>query len=198
MQHEGFEEFCVQTQEAVELRAGFAGQGRESVAQVSLGIAVEVPLAGEPGPPGKDGEGDDLTCGEGGFGTGLPFRRARLAKVVDRNVKCGEEGVHVNHEESAPFPSGSGGKLTLERGHLPLKSSLCNSHQAFKDVLSPMLNRPQEELGRRLLVGSAQDGAEKLMAYQAAGVQRILLWSVEDELRQLTMFQERVAPLTRT
>jgi hypothetical protein len=91
MQHEGFEEFCVETQEAVELRA--VGQGRESVPQVSLGIAVEVPLAGEPGPPGEDGEGDDLTCGEGGFGTGFSFRRAGLAKVVDRNVKCGEEGV---------------------------------------------------------------------------------------------------------
>src|ERR671916_751385 len=61
MQHESFEEFCVETHEAVELRA--VRQGRESVPQVSLGIAVEVPLAGEPGPPGEDGEGDDLTCG---------------------------------------------------------------------------------------------------------------------------------------
>src|SRR5215208_1106979 len=34
MQHEGFEEFCVETQEAVELRA--VGQGRGSVPQVSL------------------------------------------------------------------------------------------------------------------------------------------------------------------
>lgn len=91
MQHEGFEESCVQAQEAVELRA--AGQGRESVPQVGFGIAVEVPLAGEPRAPGEDGESDYLTCTEGGFGTGLPFRRAGLAKVVDRNVKCGEEGV---------------------------------------------------------------------------------------------------------
>jgi hypothetical protein len=91
MQHEGFEEFCVETQEAVELRA--VGQGRESVPQIGLGIAVEVPLAGEPGPPGEDGKGDDLTCAEGGFGTGLTFRRAGLAKVVDRDVKCGEVGV---------------------------------------------------------------------------------------------------------
>jgi hypothetical protein len=91
MQPEGFEKLGIQAQEAVELRA--AGQGRESVPQVSLGIAVEVPLAGESRPTGEDGEGDDFTCGEGGFGTGLPFRRAGLAKVVDRNVKCGEEGV---------------------------------------------------------------------------------------------------------
>jgi len=30
-----------------------------------------------------------------------------LAKVVDRDIKCGEEGVDVEHEESVPFPSES-------------------------------------------------------------------------------------------
>lgn len=56
----------------------------------------------------------------------------RVAKIVDHDVKCGEEGVHVEHEESVPFPSGSVSKPTLRCGHLPLKSSPCNSHQAFK------------------------------------------------------------------
>jgi hypothetical protein len=55
----------------------------------------------------------------------------KLAKIVNHDVKCSEEGVHVEHEQSAPFPVGSGGKPTLRCGHLPLKSSLCNSHQAF-------------------------------------------------------------------
>jgi hypothetical protein len=55
-----------------------------------------------------------------------------VAEVVDHNVKCGEEGVHVEHEGSVPFPSGSGSRPTLVRGHLPLKSSIDNSHQAFK------------------------------------------------------------------
>jgi probable F420-dependent oxidoreductase len=67
-----------------------------------------------------------------------------------------------------------------------------------RDVLSPTLNRPEGELRRRLLIGPAQDCAEKLTSYQAAGANRVFLWPVEDELRQLTMFQERVAPLTRT
>jgi non-specific serine/threonine protein kinase len=58
-----------------------------------------------------------------------------VAKVVDRDVKCGEEGVHVEHEESVPFPRGSGSKPTLERGHLLLKSSSYNSHQALKGTL---------------------------------------------------------------
>jgi probable F420-dependent oxidoreductase len=68
----------------------------------------------------------------------------------------------------------------------------------IRDVLSPMLNRPEGELRRRLLVGSAQECAQKLAAYRAAGAQRLFLWPVEDELRQLTMFWERVVPLTRT
>jgi uncharacterized protein (TIGR02118 family) len=54
-----------------------------------------------------------------------------LAEVIDDDVECGEEGVHVEHE-SVPFPTGWGGKLTLRRGHLPLKSSPPISHQAFK------------------------------------------------------------------
>src|SRR5215212_1241550 len=55
-----------------------------------------------------------------------------VVEVVDHNVKCGQEGVHVEHEGSVPFPWGSGSRPTLERGHLPLKSSIDNSHQAFK------------------------------------------------------------------
>jgi alkanesulfonate monooxygenase SsuD/methylene tetrahydromethanopterin reductase-like flavin-dependent oxidoreductase (luciferase family) len=67
----------------------------------------------------------------------------------------------------------------------------------IRDVLSPMLNRPEEELRRRLLVGPAEACAEKLAAYEAVGVQRVYLWPVHDELRQLALFQERIAPLVQ-
>ena len=64
----------------------------------------------------------------------------------------------------------------------------------IREVLSPTLNRPEDELSQRLLVGSAGECAEKLAAYQGAGAQRIYLWPVQDELRQLAVFMERVAP----
>jgi probable F420-dependent oxidoreductase len=67
-----------------------------------------------------------------------------------------------------------------------------------RDVLTPTLKRPEEELRERLLVGPAEDCAQKLAAYRAAGAQRIFLWPVEDELRQLATFQERVAPLVHS
>jgi alkanesulfonate monooxygenase SsuD/methylene tetrahydromethanopterin reductase-like flavin-dependent oxidoreductase (luciferase family) len=63
----------------------------------------------------------------------------------------------------------------------------------IREVLSRTLNRPEEELGKRLLVGPAEECAKKIAAYQAAGLQRIYLWPVKDELRQLTIFRERVA-----
>src|SRR5215218_2091891 len=118
------------------LKSARAGWGTR-LWQMALGVAVEVSLAGESRPSGEDGEGDDLACGKGGLGAGasLLLGAVGLAEVIDDNVECGEEGVHVEHEESVPFPSGSGGKPTLERGHLPLKSSPPNSHQAFNTVV---------------------------------------------------------------
>jgi probable F420-dependent oxidoreductase len=69
------------------------------------------------------------------------------------------------------------------------------SERIIREVLSPTLNRPEEELQERLLVGPAEECAEKLVAYRAAGAHRIFLWPVEDELGQLATFRERVAPL---
>jgi hypothetical protein len=90
---------------SVELRA--LGQSRESVVQAGACIAVEVPLARGACLPGEGGEGDDLAGAQGCLWSRVSFFvRAGLAEVVDHNVECGEEGVHINHE-SVPFPSGS-------------------------------------------------------------------------------------------
>jgi hypothetical protein len=59
-----------------------------------LGVAVEVPLAGEPRPPSEDGEGDDFALGEGGWRSGASLLGGvRLAEVIHDDVKYGEEGV---------------------------------------------------------------------------------------------------------
>ncbi|MFQ5796183.1 MAG: LLM class flavin-dependent oxidoreductase [Candidatus Bipolaricaulia bacterium] len=71
------------------------------------------------------------------------------------------------------------------------------AEQIVRDVLSPTLHRSEDELRQRLPIGPAQECAEKLAAYQAAGAQRLFLWPVEDELQQLTIFRERVVPLVR-
>lgn len=65
------------------------------------------------------------------------------------------------------------------------------------DVLAPMINRPVESL-RDLPIGPAEACAERLSAFAAAGVERIFLWPLGDDIRQLELFQERIAPLVVT
>ncbi len=62
------------------------------------------------------------------------------------------------------------------------------------NVLAPMLNRPVEELRPILPIGSAEECAEKLLAYARAGAQRVFLWPLQDERVQLEVFRERVVP----
>src|SRR5215203_5509691 len=47
--------------------------------------------------------------------------------------------------------------------------------RACQDIIATTLNRPANQLRERLLVGSPEECAEKLVAYRAAGTQRILL-----------------------
>lgn len=67
--------------------------------------------------------------------------------------------------------------------------------RALTQTVGSMLNRPIEQLRERLLFGAPEECARKLAAYKAAGVQRIFIWPTQDELEQLTIFQEKVAPL---
>ena len=64
----------------------------------------------------------------------------------------------------------------------------------LEGVLAPAVHRPVEELRERLPFGSAVAVADKLDAYRAAGVQRVFLWPVADELEQLKRFAGEVIP----
>jgi alkanesulfonate monooxygenase SsuD/methylene tetrahydromethanopterin reductase-like flavin-dependent oxidoreductase (luciferase family) len=61
-------------------------------------------------------------------------------------------------------------------------------------VLAPAVHRPVEELRERLPFGSADAVADKLDAFRSAGVQRVFLWPVADELEQLKRFAGEVIP----
>ncbi len=70
------------------------------------------------------------------------------------------------------------------------------AERVLADVLSPLVGRPVEELrALSLPIGPAELCAERLRAFADAGVQRIFLWPLRDEVRQLELFMERVAPL---
>jgi alkanesulfonate monooxygenase SsuD/methylene tetrahydromethanopterin reductase-like flavin-dependent oxidoreductase (luciferase family) len=62
-------------------------------------------------------------------------------------------------------------------------------------VALPVVHRPEAVLRDRLPVGSADAFAEKLVAFRNAGVQRVFIWPVADERRQLELFVDKVVPL---
>lgn len=61
-------------------------------------------------------------------------------------------------------------------------------------VLGPLLKREPEELSSRVCIGSAEWCAELLSRYARAGCQRVFLWPLGDEGRQLELVAAEVAP----
>ena len=68
------------------------------------------------------------------------------------------------------------------------------ARRILQQRLVPVINRPEDVLGERLPVGPAAAFAEKLALFREAGVQRVLVWPVADERRQLELFCENVRP----
>jgi alkanesulfonate monooxygenase SsuD/methylene tetrahydromethanopterin reductase-like flavin-dependent oxidoreductase (luciferase family) len=62
------------------------------------------------------------------------------------------------------------------------------------EVLAPLLGRDAEELRGRVCVGPAEHCAELLSQYAAAGCQRVYIWPLGDERRQLELVATEVAP----
>jgi alkanesulfonate monooxygenase SsuD/methylene tetrahydromethanopterin reductase-like flavin-dependent oxidoreductase (luciferase family) len=62
------------------------------------------------------------------------------------------------------------------------------------DRLAPVIHRPVEQLRERLAFGSAESVLDTLMAFRDAGVQRLFVWPVDDEIAQLHIFAETVMP----
>jgi alkanesulfonate monooxygenase SsuD/methylene tetrahydromethanopterin reductase-like flavin-dependent oxidoreductase (luciferase family) len=66
--------------------------------------------------------------------------------------------------------------------------------RVLHDVIAPVLNRDAEELRGRVCIGPADSCAELLSRYAAAGCERVYLWPLGDEPRQLELVATRVAP----
>ena len=62
------------------------------------------------------------------------------------------------------------------------------------DVLAPLLNRDPDELRGQLCIGTAEHCAGVLSSYAAAGCQRVYLWPLGEEQRQIELVASEVAP----
>jgi alkanesulfonate monooxygenase SsuD/methylene tetrahydromethanopterin reductase-like flavin-dependent oxidoreductase (luciferase family) len=64
--------------------------------------------------------------------------------------------------------------------------------QVLEERLVPVINRPVEQLRARLAFGSAQAVLDKIGSFRDAGVQRMFVWPVVDEIAQLQRFGSEV------
>ena len=69
------------------------------------------------------------------------------------------------------------------------------TERVLAETLTGLLGRPVEQLRERLLVGPPEVCAEKLAAYKSVGVQRVFIWPIKDEIEQLKILRQKVAPL---
>jgi alkanesulfonate monooxygenase SsuD/methylene tetrahydromethanopterin reductase-like flavin-dependent oxidoreductase (luciferase family) len=76
-----------------------------------------------------------------------------------------------------------------------ITDSVREAEQVLRERILPTIHRPEAVLRERLPVGPAERFAEKLTAFARAGVQRVLVWPVTDEVHQLERFREKVQPL---
>jgi alkanesulfonate monooxygenase SsuD/methylene tetrahydromethanopterin reductase-like flavin-dependent oxidoreductase (luciferase family) len=65
----------------------------------------------------------------------------------------------------------------------------------LRERVVPTVHRPEDLLRERLPIGPPELFAEKLTAFANAGVQRVYIWPVADELHQLRRFWNEVKPL---
>jgi alkanesulfonate monooxygenase SsuD/methylene tetrahydromethanopterin reductase-like flavin-dependent oxidoreductase (luciferase family) len=58
-------------------------------------------------------------------------------------------------------------------------------------IVAAFLNRSEDLIRDRLLIGSWEKAAAKIIAFRDAGAQALLVWPVEDDLKQLEKFRSR-------
>ena len=92
-------------------------------------------------------------------------------------------------ERRTGFPNG------LATMWFHITDSSREAERILRERVVPAVGRPEEQLRERLPIGSAEAFAEKLTAFGRAGVQRVLVWPVADEVRQLERFWDEVRPL---
>ena len=72
--------------------------------------------------------------------------------------------------------------------------SQAEADRVLAQVLAPLLGRDPGELRAQVCVGPAAHCAELLSRYAEAGCERVYLWPLEDEARQIELVAAEVAP----
>jgi alkanesulfonate monooxygenase SsuD/methylene tetrahydromethanopterin reductase-like flavin-dependent oxidoreductase (luciferase family) len=98
------------------------------------------------------------------------------------------EELAENGREAGGFPNGLATMWTWVGEDRAEVDRMLSRH------LAPLLNRDPEELRDQLCVGSAEHCAALLSQYAEAGCDRVYLWPLGDERRQVELVASEVAP----
>jgi alkanesulfonate monooxygenase SsuD/methylene tetrahydromethanopterin reductase-like flavin-dependent oxidoreductase (luciferase family) len=157
------------------------------------GLSLEPPPSSPSGPP--------IWIGSWGSPAGL----RRVARLGDGWLASGYNTTPSGFQESLGRLHEERAAAGPRRGALPnglgtmwlyVTESRRDAERMLEDVLAPMLNRPIEALRDLALpIGTAEQCAQRISAYEEAGAQRIFVWPLADELHQLERFRADVVPL---
>jgi alkanesulfonate monooxygenase SsuD/methylene tetrahydromethanopterin reductase-like flavin-dependent oxidoreductase (luciferase family) len=179
-----FEERWRRFDEAVPaLRALLHGDpdGFEGAFYSTRGVLLEPPPVQRPGPP--------IWVASWGSARGL----RRAARLGDGWLASAYNTTPARFAEAAAALSGMPNGLATA---WTLVTDDAREAARAIDDLAPVLNRAPEELrALSLPIGPPELCAERMRAFADAGAQRVFLWPLRDEVRQLELFADRVAPL---
>ncbi len=154
----------------------------------------------EPGPYRRDGI--PLWIGSWGSRAGL----ARVARAGDgwlasaynttpEQFSDARAALALALAERGRTPDGFPNALATMWTWVSEDQSECD--RMLSDVLCPLLRRDPSELRAQVCVDSAGHCVELLTRYAEAGCERVYLWPLGDESRQLELVAERVRPQLR-
>jgi alkanesulfonate monooxygenase SsuD/methylene tetrahydromethanopterin reductase-like flavin-dependent oxidoreductase (luciferase family) len=155
----------------------------------------------EPSPSRPDG----IPIWIGSWGSGPGLRRVArlgdgwLASAYNTTPELFAEALHDLRDrlvqvgrEPDTFPN------ALATMWCYITDSTAEAERVLTERVVPTIHRPEDVLRQRLPIGSPDAFAERLVAFARAGVQRVFIWPVADEHRQLELFCERVLPLVES
>jgi alkanesulfonate monooxygenase SsuD/methylene tetrahydromethanopterin reductase-like flavin-dependent oxidoreductase (luciferase family) len=146
-------------------------------------------IALEPRPPRPDGP--PIWVASWGSAAGM----RRVARLGDGWLASGYNTMPGTFRDGlAALPSGlPNGVGTL---WLHVTDSRREAERTLTDVLAPLVNRPVDALRELALpIGTPELCAERISAYARAGAERVFVWPLADDVRQIEAFRERVVPL---
>ena len=142
---------------------------------------------------------DDIPIWIGSWGSAAGLRRvARLADgwlasayntTPEQFAAAREQLNHALRDQGRPhtqFPNALATMWTW------VTESRAERERVLADVLAPVVRRDVDELRGRVCVGSADDCAALLARYGDAGCDRVYLWPLGDEPRQIELLASKV------